>query len=74
MLSRKQIGLVGCGNWGKNILCDLVSLGCKVTVVARSEASIQRAQDFGATRVVSSVSQLPRVDGISIARKVKSSS
>jgi len=29
----KTIGLFGCGRWGKNILRDLKSLGCKIFVV-----------------------------------------
>ena len=32
MPEKLDIGLLGCGRWGKNILRDLVALGCKVTV------------------------------------------
>lgn len=45
---RPHVGLVGCGNWGRHILRDLLALDCDVTVVARSEASRARARDGGA--------------------------
>ena len=54
-----SIALVGCGAWGKNILRDLVSLGCEVNVVARSEASISRAREGNARSIVDSVEALP---------------
>ncbi|MGK2878644.1 MAG: Gfo/Idh/MocA family protein [Solirubrobacterales bacterium] len=57
------IGLVGVGNWGKLILRDLVTLGCEVHVVARSEASIANAREFGATSIVGSVDELPAMHG-----------
>jgi predicted dehydrogenase len=57
------IGLVGVGNWGKLILRDLVSLGAEVHAVAVSKASIANAQEFGASSVVSSISDLPELDG-----------
>jgi predicted dehydrogenase len=59
-----SIGLVGCGRWGRHVLRDLRSLGCDVTVVARSEATRRAALDGGADRVVDSCSSLPAVDGI----------
>lgn len=42
---------------------DLVALGCEVHVVARSEKSVANAREFGATTIVSSVAELPRMDG-----------
>jgi predicted dehydrogenase len=66
-LGRASIGLVGCGAWGKHILRDLVSLGCEVAVVARSEARRANAGDGGAARVVGSIGELPPVDGIVVA-------
>ena len=63
----QHVALVGCGNWGRYILRDLVSLGCEVTVVARSESSKAAAVDGGAIGVVASVADLPPVDGIVIA-------
>ena len=55
------IGLAGCGEWGRHILRDLVGLGCEVHVVARSDASRERAEEGGATSVVQSVDQLPEI-------------
>jgi predicted dehydrogenase len=62
-----RIGLVGCGRWGRYILRDLVSLGCKVTVVARSQESRERARSGGASAIVARVDDLPEVDGIVVA-------
>jgi predicted dehydrogenase len=64
---RRRIGLVGCGTWGRHILRDLVSLGCAVTVVARSERSLRAAEEGGADAVVPSTRDLPDVDGIVVA-------
>jgi predicted dehydrogenase len=60
-----RVGLVGCGSWGRYILRDLLSLGCNVSVVARTPESRARAEDAETT--VGSVSELPEVDGIVIA-------
>jgi predicted dehydrogenase len=62
-----QIGLVGCGAWGRYILRDLGSLGRSVAVVARSELSSATAHAGGATTVVRSIEELPEVDGIVVA-------
>jgi predicted dehydrogenase len=56
---------VGCGSWGRYILRDLLSLGCSVSVVARSPESRARAE--GADTIVGSVAELPEVDAIVIA-------
>jgi predicted dehydrogenase len=61
------IGLIGCGHWGRNILRDLVSLGCRVHVVVRSEESIVRATTGGAASVASDIVDLPEVDGFVVA-------
>ncbi len=61
------VGLVGCGAWGRHILRDLVSLGCEVPVVARSEESRARAAEGGASGVVPDIASLPRVDGVVVA-------
>ena len=61
------IGLVGCGRWGRHILRDLLTLGCDVTVVARSEASRQRARESGAVAIVDTPADLPAVAGIVVA-------
>lgn len=61
------VGLVGCGRWGRHILRDLVSLGCEVPVVARSDASRARAESGGAAEIVERVAELPRLDGAVVA-------
>ena len=61
------VGLVGCGNWGRNILRDLVSLGCEVPVVARSRESIARAEEGGASAIVRDIGSLPILDGAVVA-------
>jgi predicted dehydrogenase len=61
------IGLVGCGRWGRFILRDLRSLGCRVAVVARSEESVGRANEGGAEWIVPDLAQLPEVDGAVVA-------
>jgi predicted dehydrogenase len=62
-----SVGLIGCGRWGKYILRDLVSLGCDVSVVARSEMSRANAIDGGCSMIVDSVAKLPKLDGAVIA-------
>jgi predicted dehydrogenase len=61
------VGLVGCGRWGVNVLRDLLALGCRVRVVARSEASAERARGAGATELVQSLAALGPVDGVVVA-------
>ena len=65
MSGSARVGLAGCGGWGRYILRDLLSLGCSVSVVARSPESIARAE--GADTIAGSVRELPEVDGIVIA-------
>ncbi len=61
------VGLVGCGNWGRHILRDLVSLGCEVPVVARSPESSARADEGQAVAIVADIRSLPALDGIVVA-------
>jgi len=61
------VGLVGCGRWGRNILRDLLSLGCEVAVVARSESTRQVALQMGAGAVVKRICDLPEVFGLVVA-------
>ena len=61
------VGLVGCGRWGRFILRDLLSLGCRVSVVARSDASRAAASEGGAAAIVASTSELPEVEGVVVA-------
>jgi predicted dehydrogenase len=62
-----RVGLVGCGRWGRHILRDLNSLGCEVPVVARSEASRERAEEGAAAEIVTDTSNLTEVDGIVVS-------
>jgi len=62
-----KIGLAGCGRWGHHILRDLVSLGCAVPVVARTEESRQRASEGGADSIVPDLDSLEGVDGVVVA-------
>lgn len=62
-----RVGLAGCGRWGRHILRDLRSLGCDVPVVARSQASRERAAEGGATEIVAELDALRGVDGVVIA-------
>ncbi len=61
------VGLVGCGRWGKHILRDLVSLGCEVPVVARTDESTSRARAGGAAAIFGDVGSLPQLDGVVVA-------
>jgi predicted dehydrogenase len=58
---------VGAGRWGRYILRDLVSLGCSVAVVARSDESRRRAAAGGASAVVPDVEHLPPIAGVVVA-------
>lgn len=62
-----KIALVGCGNWGRHILRDLVSLGCEVAVVGDSPDSVERAREGGAATIVATIGELPEVDGAVVA-------
>ena len=62
-----RVGLVGCGRWGRHILRDLRSLGCDVPVVARSQASRQRAEEGGAAEIVAEMAALRGVDGVVVS-------
>jgi predicted dehydrogenase len=67
MTKKLQVGLIGCGNWGRHILRDLLSLGCEVTVVCSSEAGRRNAHDGGATEIVEFIGNLPPVSGLVVA-------
>ncbi len=64
---RTRVALVGCGRWGELILRDLRELGCEVPVVARTEASRERAREGGAATIVADIPSLPAVDGVVVA-------
>jgi predicted dehydrogenase len=62
-----HIGLVGCGRWGRLILRDLKSLGCRVSAADPSDAGKQFARECGA-EPVGSIEELPRsIDGAIVA-------
>lgn len=62
-----KLGLIGCGNWGKNILRDLNSLGCETWVVDIADAGRGNATNGSAAGVLSHVDELPEVDGALVA-------
>lgn len=64
---KKSIGLVGCGRWGRLILRDLISLGSRVYVVARSEWSRANARQFGCAAVVKTIEELPAIEAAIVA-------
>ena len=63
----KTIALVGCGNWGRNILRDLLRLQCGVHVVDIDPAARLRAKEAGALGAYGSAAQLPDCDGYVVA-------
>src|SRR4030042_4242177 len=63
----KTIGLIGCGNWGKNILRDLIQLNCKLYVVDIDSQARSRASEGGALEVFSKADDLPICDGYVVA-------
>ncbi|HUF18171.1 MAG TPA: Gfo/Idh/MocA family oxidoreductase [Thermoanaerobaculia bacterium] len=67
MSTALHIGLVGCGRWGRLILRDLKSLGCRVSVVASSDSSRHNAASGGADAIVGELPALPAADGYVVA-------
>lgn len=65
--AKPRVGLIGCGRWGRHILRDLLSLGCDVPVVTRSEQSRESAAKGGATEILDAVTSLRGVDGVVVA-------
>lgn len=55
-----HIVLVGCGRWGQLILRDLLSLGCCVSVIARTEETRNKAKANGATESYTTLLQIPK--------------
>jgi len=63
----KIIGLIGCGNWGSNILRDLIQLRCEVYVVDIDFQARSRAIANGAQQAFSKTDELPVCDGYVVA-------
>lgn len=64
---QKNIVLIGCGNWGKNILRDLKSLDAHVTVISNNKTSYANALQGGADHIYDSIAKIKHVDGFIIA-------
>ena len=62
-----SIGLVGCGNWGRNILRDLRDCGARVSVVVPSQATRDRVLTLGAVAAVDSIGKLGAMDAYVVA-------
>ncbi|MRR16677.1 MAG: Gfo/Idh/MocA family oxidoreductase [Deltaproteobacteria bacterium] len=67
-----NIGLIGCGKWGRNILRDLLSLGCRVIVADPSRQARETALRMGAEFTIESGSAMDRYgcDGYVIASPI----
>jgi predicted dehydrogenase len=65
-MSSAHIGLIGCGRWGRNILRDLLALGCSVTVADPDAQARAQAERAGA-RVLPDASAIPPADGYVVA-------
>lgn len=48
---KNEIGLIGCGIWGRNILRDLIELNQSVVVIDPSESNRSKALNMGASKV-----------------------
>ena len=62
-----HVGLIGCGGWGKNILRDLKALGARVSCVAPGDRSRANAEANGADLIISTLAELPEVEGVVVA-------
>ncbi len=62
-----SVGLVGCGNWGRNILRDLLDCGARVSVAAPSRATRDRALALGAAAAFESIPELRGLDAYVVA-------
>jgi predicted dehydrogenase len=68
----RNVALIGCGNWGKNILRDLISLNCGVHVVDPSPTAREYAETSGALGAYARIEQLPECDGFVVAVPIPS--
>jgi len=67
-----HVALIGCGRWGRNILRDLLSLGCSVHVVDGNREAREQASRSGAVSTCTDTSELPGVDGVVVATPTSS--
>src|SRR5262245_29859200 len=65
-MTRRTIGLVGCGHWGGLVLRDLVALGSRV-VVADIDATVRASAEAVGATTTSDADALPEVDGLIVA-------
>ena len=61
------VGLVGCGNWGSNILRDILRLNCRAYVADTDHQARQKALEMGAADVFCRADDLPDCDGYVVA-------
>jgi predicted dehydrogenase len=61
------IGLIGCGNWGKNILRDLIRLKSTVYVVDIDSQARRQACQLGALEAYGRIDELPQCSGYVVA-------
>jgi len=63
-----RVGLIGCGQWGRHILRDLLTLGCHCTVADPSPDARALAHHLGAAEIFTSAGVLPQtMDGYVVA-------
>lgn len=62
-----NIGLLGCGRWGRLILRDLKALGARVSVVVHGTTSRANAEAGQADAIVEGLDALPAMDGYVVA-------
>lgn len=65
-MTRKVVGLVGCGIWGRLVLRDLLELGAAV-VVADTDGTARAAAEAVGAAIVADAIDLPDVDAVVVA-------
>lgn len=66
-MSAIRICQFGCGTWGRNILRDLLSLGCRVDVVDPADQARKHALEHGTDRSFQEFAQSGSYDGYVVA-------
>lgn len=67
MEKKLNIGLIGCGIWGKNILRDLIYLGAEVYIYEVDEKEKENASELGASGYFTKLEKLNSLDGFIIS-------